>query len=595
MSRPGRMSAPADGQKLDAALSRRFARYVRPYSRTLAVSLVLLFIAGALELAGPYLTKIAIDDAIPAGDTGLLGRVVLAFFSVLVVAFAIQYVQHLIMTRAGQGIMRDLRLELFRHVQKMGLPWFDRNPVGRVVSRLTADVETLNDLLTSGLVSIVADIVTLLGITAILLWMDASLALITFLVLPPLVFASFRFRRRAREGFRDTRERVGRLNGVMQETFSGIEVVKLFGREAANDSTFDEQNRELRTAWLGVNDAFALFFPVVQFLLAAATALVLWQGGVRVIAESLTFGELVAFLQYVQRFFLPLRDLSEKYNVLQSAMASLERIFGILDTPAQEAEFERRAAVRHLGGSVEFRNVSFEYADGEPVLRDVSFHVRPGERVALVGATGAGKTTVLSLLLGLYTPQSGSILIDGRDLAGIDPRSVRRRTGSVLQDVFLFSADVEWNVRLGDDSRSGEAVRAAMVASRADRFVESLPGGMSEPLGERGRSLSVGQRQLLSFSRALAIEPDLLLLDEATSSVDSETEGWIQEALREAMRGRTSIVVAHRLSTVRDADRILVFHRGRLTESGTHQELLRAGGIYSRLVEVQFGAQEPAA
>jgi ATP-binding cassette subfamily B protein len=589
------MSPERDGQKLDAALSRRFLRYVRPYAGTLGLSLALLFLAGALELAGPYLTKIAIDEAIPAGDTALLAKVVLAFFSVLIASFAIQYVQHLIMTRAGQGIMRDLRLELFRHIQKMGLPWFDRNPVGRVVSRLTADVETLNELLTSGLVSIVADVVTLVGITVILLWMNASLALITFLVLPPLVLASIRFRRRARDGFRDTRERVGRLNGVMQETFSGIEVVKLFGREPVNDEAFDEQNRRLRAAWLGVNDAFALFFPVVQFLLAAATALVLWGGGLRVAADTLTFGELVAFLQYVQRFFLPLRDLSEKYNVLQSAMASLERIFGILDTPAQEGDFHLRPSVERVEGSIEFRNVSFDYAEGEPVLRDVSFVVRPGERIALVGATGAGKTTVLSLLLGFYAPQSGRILVDGHDLAAIDPRSLRRRTGTVLQDVFLFSADVDWNVRLGDPSRTAEEVRAALAASRADRFVDTLPAGLSERLGERGRSLSVGQRQLLSFSRALAIGPDLLLLDEATSSVDSETEGWIQEALREAMRGRTSIVVAHRLSTVRDADRILVFHRGALCEEGTHEELLRADGIYSRLVEVQFGAREPAA
>jgi ATP-binding cassette subfamily B protein len=568
---------------------------VRPYARPLGISLALLFVAGALELVGPYLTKIAIDEAIPAGDTGLLGKVVLAFLAVLLLAFLTQYLQHLIMTRAGQAIMRDLRLELFAHIQRMGLPWFDRNPVGRTVSRLTADVETLNDLLTAGLVSIVADVVTLIGITVILLWMNASLALITFLVLPPLVLASFRFRRRARDGFRDTRERVGRLNGIMQETFSGIEVVKLFGREPANDDAFDEQNLRLRTAWLGVNDAFALFFPVVQFLLAAATAVVLWGGGLRVAADTLTFGELVAFLQYVQRFFLPLRDLSEKYNVLQSAMASLERVFGILDTPAAESGFEGRAVLQRVEGAVEFRNVSFDYSENEPVLRDVSFRVQPGERVALVGATGAGKTTVLSLLLGFYSPQAGRILIDGRDLQEIDPRSVRRRTGTVLQDVFLFSADVDWNVRLGDPSRSAAEIRDALVASRADRVIDALPGGLSERLGERGRSLSVGQRQLLSFSRALAVGPDLLLLDEATSSVDSETEGWIQEALREAMRGRTSIVVAHRLSTVRDADRILVFHRGALCEEGTHDQLLRAGGIYSRLVEVQFGAREPAA
>ncbi|NNE42688.1 MAG: ABC transporter ATP-binding protein [Gemmatimonadetes bacterium] len=589
------MTRPRDGQALDMALARRFARYVRPYGGSIGLSLGLLFISGALDLVGPYLTKIAIDSAIPEQDTGLLLRVVAAFVVVLVLSFVTRYFQQIIVTRAGQSIMRDLRSELFAHLQRMNLPYFNANPVGRIVTRLTSDVETMNELLTSGLVSIVADVVTLVGITVILLWIDPGLALITYTVIPPLLFASFRFRKIARDGFRATRERVGRLNGVMQETFSGIEVVKLFGREGANDESFDRENTALRTAWLGVNEAFALFFPVVQVVLAVAMALVLWGGGVRVLADSLTFGELVAFLQYVQRFFLPLRDLSEKYNVLQSAMASMERIFGILDTPADEAEFDARPKLEEFGGSIEFRNVSFHYVEGEPVLKNVSFRVRPGERVALVGATGAGKSTVFSLLLGFYEPTEGSILIDGRDLRGLDPRSLRARTGTVLQDVFLFSTDVDWNVRLGDDALTAEDVDRALRSSRAERIVDGLPAGRRERLGERGRSLSVGQRQLLSFSRALARRPDLLLLDEATSSVDSETEGLIQEALHEALHGRTCLVVAHRLSTVRDADRILVFHHGVLCEQGTHDELLRERGIYHRLVQVQFGTEADVA
>jgi ATP-binding cassette subfamily B protein len=580
-----------DGQALDLALTRRFLRYVRPYRSRLGLALGLLFVSGALELAGPWLTKVAIDDAIPSGDPSRLVRVVAAFLAILLAEFVVGYAQTLIMTRAGQSMMRDLRTELFAHLQKMGLPFFDRNPVGRVTTRLTSDVETLNELLTSGLVTIIADVVTLVGITAVLFWMDPSLALLTYTVMPALLYASFRFRRAARDGFRATRERVGRLNGIMQETFSGIEVVKLFGREPRNDEVFDEQNAELRRAWLSVNEAFALFFPIVQLFLAVATAAVLWGGGVRVIQETLSFGELVAFLQYVQRFFLPLRDLSEKYNVLQSAMAAMERIFGLLDTRAEEQEFETRPPLDGPVRTIEFERVSFHYQEGEPVLSDVSFRVEAGERVALVGATGAGKTTVLALLLGFYRPTSGRILVNGQDLTRFDPRSLRRRAGTVPQDVFLFSTDVDWNVRLGDETVPEERIRAALQASRAARFVDQLPAGRAEKLGERGRSLSVGQRQLLSLSRALARDPDVLLLDEATSSVDSETEGWIQEALHDALRGRTSLVVAHRLSTVRDADRILVFHQGRLAEEGTHDELLAARGIYARLVELQFGSQ----
>ncbi len=581
----------------DVALSRRFLRYVRPHWPSLGGALLLLFATGALELAGPYLTKIAIDEGIAAGDTGRLARTCLLFLLVLAAEFGCGYFQDLLMVRTGQSVMRDLRRDVFAHIQRMGVGWFDRNPSGRVVTRVTSDVETLNELLTSGLVTILADVVTLAGITAVLLWMNASLAGLVFMILPFLVIASLVFRDRARRGFRETREQVAQMSGFLQETLSGMEVVKLFGREADNDRRFDRHNAGCRDAWIDTIEAFAVFFPLVQLMLSIALAAVLWGGGVRIVDGSLTFGELVAFLQYVQRFFVPLRDLSEKYNVLQGALAAAERIFGILDTEAAEDFAKRRALapVRALRGDVTFENVSFHYVDGEPVLRDVSFRVRPGERVALVGATGAGKSTVLSLLLGFHAPTSGRILVDGQDLAGLDPRSVRARVGTVSQDVFLFSGDVDFNVRLGDETIPEEAVARALQASRAAHFVERLPAGRAERLGERGRNLSQGERQLLSFARALARDPDVLLLDEATASVDSETEGLVQEALGELLAGRTCLVVAHRLSTVLDADRILVLHRGELVEQGTHAELVRAGGLYARLVEIQFGADEAAA
>lgn len=585
-----------DGHKQDARILWRFARWIAPYRVPLVVSLTLLFLTGILDLAGPWLTKIAIDEAIPNGDTGQLGRVCLAYIGILLAVFAIGYVQYLILVRTGQSIMRDLRRDLFQHLQRMGLPYFNRHPVGATVSRLTSDIETLNELLTSGLVTIIADIVTLTGITVLLFYMNPKLALFAFAVTPLLVGASMFFRRKARDGFRATREKTAGINAVMQETFSGVEVVKLFGREQTNDELFREQNAGCRDAWIDTVWAFSIFFPLVQFLLSIALASVFWFGGQQVLRGVLTFGELVAFIQYVQRFFIPLRDLSEKYNVLQAAMAACERIFGILDTPADE-DYEGRglAQVAKLDGAIEFDDVSFHYNPEEPVLQNVSFTVRPGEKIALVGATGAGKSTVLSLLLGLYRPQSGVIRIDGRDLAEIDPRSLRARIGTVTQDVFLFSEDIEGNIRLGDDSIDDETLQEALELSRAAPFVDKLPAGRHERLGERGRTLSVGQRQLLSFARALARKPDVLVLDEATSSVDSETEGLIQEALETLTQGRTSLVVAHRLSTVRDADRILVFHQGRLCEEGRHEDLLERKGIYSRLVALQFGSETEAA
>jgi ATP-binding cassette subfamily B protein len=575
----------------DPKLLKRFLPYLRTEAPAFAASLLLLFSAGALELAGPYLTKIAIDEAIPRRDGAQLGKIVLVYLALLGVGFAVVYAQTLLVTRAGQRVMMRLRKDLFAHLLKMDLATFDRNAVGRLVTRVTSDVESLNELLSSGLVSILGDFITLTGITIVLFLLDARLALLCFMVLPLAIATSLVFRRRARRGFRETRERVARLNSILQETFSGIEVVRLFGKEKDNDVLFERENAKCRDAWLETLEAFAIFFPVIQLLLTLSLATILGAGGMRVLEGTLTLGALVAFLQYVQRFFAPLRDLSEKYNVLQSALASSERIFGVLDWKEEDSG-SRLPPFPPLRGDIEFENVSFSYVEGEPVLHDVSFRVNAGERVAIVGATGSGKTTILSLLLGFYRPSRGRILIDGLDLERHDVRSLRRQTGTVLQDVFLFSADVSWNLRLGDESVDAERIEHALDFARARRFVSSLPRQLDEVVGERGRALSVGQRQLLSIARAAAADPALLLLDEATSSVDSETEALVQEAFATRLQGRTSIVVAHRLSTVRDADRILVMHHGRLVEQGTHRQLIARDGVYSKLVELQFGSEK---
>ncbi len=587
-------SAGPDAARGDPRLLARFLPYLRPEAPAFLWCLLLLFVGGALQLAGPYLTKIAIDEALPKKDAAFLGKIVGVYLAVLAAEFVVVYVQTLLLTKAGQRVMLHLRREIFGHLVRMDLAHLDRNPVGRLVTRVTSDVETLNELLSAGLVSIVGDVITLTGITVVLFLIDARLALLSFLVLPIAVATSFVFRRWARRGFRETRERVARLNSILQETFSGIEVVKLFGREPANDAHFAKENAACRNAWLDTLQAFAVFFPVIQFLLTLSLATILAAGGLRVMEGTLTLGALVAFLQYVQRFFAPLRDLSEKYNVLQSALASSERIFGVLDTPISR-DFTPKPAVGPLRGAIEFDHVSFSYIAGQPVLRDVSFGIGAGERVAIVGATGSGKTTVLSLLLGLYRPDEGHLRLDGRDLATHDPRSARRQIGTVLQDVFLFSADVDWNVRLGDEGVSPESVERSLVLARAQPFVERLPRGKRELLGERGRTLSVGQRQLLSIARAAVVNPAVVLLDEATSSVDGETEALVQDALQTLLAGRTCLVVAHRLSTVRDADRVLVFHHGALVEEGTHDELVRRGGIYARLADLQFGREKVTA
>lgn len=579
-----------DARGYDRALLVRLLRYLRPYRLRVAAAVLLLFGSAGLELAGPLLTQMALDRAVPAGDTGLLGRLVALYFGALALAFAFEYGQTVLTTWIGQRVMYDLRVQVFAHLQRLSLRFFDRTPVGRLMTRVTNDVEALNEMFSSGVVTVFGDVFTLLFILAAMLRMDWRLALATFAVLPFVAVATFVFRALIREAYRATRVALARINAYLQEQVTGVRVVQLFGGEARSRARFGAANREHLDAHLRSITWYALFFPVIEVLTAVALALILWYGGLRTLDGDLTVGVVAAFVQYTRRFFRPIQDLSEKYNILQGAMAASERIFELLDTAPEVRDDPDPLHLPADGrGEIEFRDVWFRYGDeGDWVLRGVSFRAAPGSRVAVVGATGAGKSTIISLLMRFYDPQRGTVLLDGVPVHRVPLDELRGRISLVLQDVFLFSEDVARNVRLGradiSDARVAEAVRRV----GADRVVARLPQGMAQPLGERGTSLSVGERQLVSFARALAFDPTVLVLDEATSSVDSELEARIEEALRELMRGRTSLVIAHRLSTVQSADEILVLHHGEVRERGTHGELLRRGGLYARLYELQF-------
>ena len=580
----------ADHRPPDSRLLRRLVGYLRPYRLSVAAALLLLFAGAALELAGPYLTKVALDRAIPERDPGLLAWLVAAYAGSLVLAFLCEYVDTLLTTWLGQRVMFDLRAQVFQHLQRLSLRYFDRNPVGRLMTRVTNDVEQLNEAFSSGLVTIFGDLFTLLFILGMMLQLNWRLALITFTVLPLVAVATFLFRGLIRRAYRDIRVRLARINAFTQEHVSGIRVVQLFGREKPVLEKFKRVNADHLEAHLRSITYYALFFPVIEVLTAVALALILWYGGGATIQGAMTVGVVAAFLQYTRRFFRPLQDLSEKYNILQAAMAASERIFALLDTEPEVRDDPHPLPLPSPGrGEIEFRDVWFRYDDGgQWVLRGVSFVAKPGERVAIVGATGAGKSTIISLLMRFYDVTRGEILFDGVPIRRVPVAELRGRISLVLQDVFLFSQDVSSNVRLGNQEISDERVREAARRVGADRFVQRLPGGYAQPLGERGTSLSVGERQLVSFARALAFDPLVLVLDEATSSVDSELEAQIEEALHELMRGRTSLVIAHRLSTVQGADQILVLHHGEVRERGTHGELLRRGGLYARLHELQF-------
>ena len=586
------------GKAYDARLMRRLLTYLSPYRAQVALAATAIIVHSLLELAPPYLTKLVIDRYIPTGDAVGLGSVALVFLATLLGSFALEYLQTTILQRMGQRIMFDLRMQLHGHLQRLDLRFYDRNPVGRLMTRVTTDVDVLNELFTSGIVSVFGDLFTLVGIVGVLVWLDWRLALVALSVLPLIALITQWFRTHVRDSYRTVRTWIARINAYLQERITGMTTVHLFRREALDFVEFDAINRQHRDANVQSIFYYAVFYPAVELVSALAAALILWVGGGFVIEGTVTLGLLVAFLMYAQRFFRPISDMSEKFNVLQGAMASSERIFALLDTPVHitsPVEAGRSPDSCGGGGAIAFEHVTFAYVEGEPVLKDVSFRVEPGQRVALVGATGAGKTTIVSLLLRFYDVQAGRITVDGVDIRAMDLVHLRAHFGLVLQDAHLFAGTVAGNIRLGQEAIGDEAVRRAVEAVHADRFIDQLPHGLATAVAERGATLSVGQKQLLSLARALAFDPPVLVLDEATSSVDTETELLIRDALKVVMRGRTTIAIAHRLSTIQGMDRILVLHKGQLRESGTHQELLAARGIYHRLYQLQFRSRKPAA
>ncbi len=589
------------GKAYDARLMRRLLTYLRPYRREVVLATAAILGHSALELAPPYLTRLVIDRYIPAGDVDGVLRVAAIYLATLLGAFALEYSQTWLLQLTGQRIMFDLRLQIYRHLQRLDLSFYDKNPVGRLMTRVTTDVDVLNDLFTGGVVSVFGDIFTLVWIMVVMVWLDPVLALVAFSVLPLVWLVAQWFRTRVRESYRTVRTWIARINAYLNERITGMATVQVFRREARDHEEFTRIDGAYRDANVQSLFYYAVFYPAIELVSALAAALILWVGGGRVIQDTLSLGSLVAFLQYSARFFRPISDLSEKFNLLQGAMASSERIFVLLDTPVTIASpavpgtngpgHAARAAaplVQAPAGVIRFEHVSFAYVPGEPVLHDVSFEVHPGQRVALVGATGSGKTTIVSLLLRFYEVQQGRITIDGVDIRDLALDELRARFGLVLQDVHLFSGTIAENVHLGHPGIDEATVQRAIEAVHAAPFVAKLAQGLSAPVAERGATLSVGQKQLLSFARALAFDRPVLILDEATSSVDSETELLIRDALTVVMRGRTTIAIAHRLSTIQDMDRILVLHRGELRESGTHQELLAQRGIYHRLHALQF-------
>ncbi len=651
--------APDDsviGQAYDARLMKRLLGYLKPYRLPVIGAVILLLVATVVELAGPLVIKYGIDNYISLGKIDGLGMIVLLFGGLLLVGMVLRYYQVYLTSWIGERVVLDLRTKLYDHLQRLDVKTLDSRPIGWWMTRITNDVQTLNEMFSGAVVSVFGDLFALVGIVVVMLWMNWRLAVVTFTVLPLLIWVVTVFRKAVRNQFRIIREAIAKLNGFVQEHISGIRTVQLFSRDKEIVTQFGEYNVEYRSAYIKTIRYYALFFPAVTFLASLATALILLSGGLMIRASMLTWGGLVAFIQYAERFFRPIRDLSERYNTMQAAMAAAERVFWLMDheieigqkpsavtappmnssvdappmnssvdappmnssvdalsstatdVPADRrgsAEAltssvdappstvtvipaDRRGSAEEINGEIVFDSVSFAYKPDSPILRDISFTIEPGKTVAVVGATGAGKTTLISLLLRFWDVTSGRILLDGKDIREYPVGDLRRSFGVVLQDTFLFSGSVASNVGLGDPLRDREVMKQALIEAEAWSFVENLPKGIDEPVGERGAMLSGGEKQLLSIARAIAANPPLLLLDEATAAVDTETEQKIHAAFDRLMTGRTTLVVAHRLSTIRKASKILVMHHGRIVETGSHEELLAMNGLYAKLYRLQF-------
>ena len=598
----------AIGKTYDWHIARRLLRYLRPYVRPLTPALALTLVLNALGVLQPKFVQYAIDwYIVPAGKGQLparhalpgLGWLALAMLVVRLLFFIFSYFQVVLLNTVGQRVMYDLRSELYQKLQRQEVAYFDRQPVGRIMTRLTSDVDALNELFTSGIIDVLGDVVMIFVIIAIMLAMDWKLTLVTLVTVPLLIWATSWFRKGARRGYDMVRTRIARINSFLQEHLSGAQVVQLFNREAKARAQFHTLNDDYRRANIDTIFYYAVFFPLVDLIGAVGIALIIWFGGYRVLhtagqAQVLTLGALVAFIQYSQQLFQPIRDISDKYNVLQAAMVASHRIFRALDLPIAITSPQQPVKTGRAEGRIEFQNVWFAYKGEEWVLKDVSFTVEPGQSVALVGHTGSGKTTITNLLMRFYDVQRGRVLLDGVDVREWDLHSLRENFAVVLQDVFLFSGTIAGNIRLGRAGMPAERVEWAAREVRAEPFIKRLPEGYQAEVRERGAGLSVGQKQLISFARALAFDPALLILDEATSSIDTETEQLIQQAIERVLRDRTSILVAHRLSTIQRADRIIVLHHGELREQGTHQELLAERGLYWRLYKLQYADRDRA-
>jgi ATP-binding cassette subfamily B protein len=583
----------AIGKTYDFQVARRLLRYLKPYLRYLAVALALTFGVNLLEVLQPKFTEYAIDWNILPRTTDGLSLLVALFFGSQLLRLVFSYFQSIFLNSVGQYVMFDIRKELYSKLQNQEVAYYDRNPVGRIMTRLTSDVDALNELFTAGVTDLLGDLVKILAIVGFMVWLDPKLTLVSLLTVPLLFGATTWFRKGARKGYDLVRTRIARINAFLQEHFAGAQTVQLFNAEAKSLGTFERINDEYRRANIDTIFYYAIFFPLVDLIGAIGIALIIWYGGYRVMHNTpghtvLTLGALVAFIQYSQALFQPIRDISDKYNVLQAAVVASHRIFKTLDQPIAVLPPEKPLKAERARGRIEFQNVWFAYKEEDWVLKDVSFTVEPGQSIALVGHTGSGKTTITNLLMRFYDIQRGRILLDGVDLRDWDLKELRKNFAVVLQEVFLFSGTIEGNIRLGREDIKEDRVRWAAQEVHADSFIRRLKGEYEAEVRERGAGLSVGQKQLISFARALAFDPAILILDEATSSIDTETEQLIQRAIERVMRDRTSIVVAHRLSTIQNADRIIVLHHGEIREQGTHQELLAERGLYWKLYKLQY-------